>query len=98
MLQYFFVKNVNFYFREKDRNLNSILYGNYELCYPCGKDFDCFLREQYKLIANYANNKAKFSTYMLQHIAPQSWFCDFKTNLGNYQLFKYTSNQEGKHK
>ncbi|CAD5232345.1 unnamed protein product [Bursaphelenchus xylophilus] len=75
---------------------DSILYGGGELCYGCGEDLECFLKEQYKRAMLYTKGGMTLLSYEDQHTFPQNWFCDFEHHLSDYNVIKHTSNRKGK--
>ncbi|KAH7719229.1 Protein Y48G1BL.7 [Aphelenchoides avenae] len=67
------------------------------VCYRCGTNMGCFLDVQYKRAQKIARGKLRPKKWRMEdlHFLPQSWYCDFSTNLRRYTLLRYPGHDAG---
>ncbi|ETN69510.1 hypothetical protein NECAME_05223 [Necator americanus] len=63
-------------------------------CYGCNENLNCFVERLYETLWEAYNSKMTEYDFDLAHFAPQTWYCQYRTNLNNYVLVDYSTETE----
>ncbi|KAI6181338.1 hypothetical protein M3Y98_00818400 [Aphelenchoides besseyi] len=63
-------------------------------CFGCEQNLTCYVEKQYKKIREMAKNTNKRQDPPTEHSYPQSWRCDFKNHLKDYDVLHYKMDSE----
>ncbi|KAK6751627.1 hypothetical protein RB195_003193 [Necator americanus] len=63
-------------------------------CYGCNENLNCFVERLYKTLWEAYNSQMTEYDFDLAHFAPQTWYCQYRTNLNNYVLVDYSTETE----
>uniref|UniRef100_A0A0N4ZPW8 Carbohydrate sulfotransferase n=1 Tax=Parastrongyloides trichosuri TaxID=131310 RepID=A0A0N4ZPW8_PARTI len=73
-----------------------MFYPGTKMCYGCGRNMSCYLKEQYHRASMYSKDYQKVVGYEDQHTFPQNWFCNFGEYKDKYGIYKTTTDKNGK--
>ncbi|EYC30948.1 hypothetical protein Y032_0004g1869 [Ancylostoma ceylanicum] len=60
-----------------------------DICFGCQQNMGCFLESLYSLMVTVQLSIDRGHDMVLTHFAPQTWYCNFKENLSNYNIIRY---------
>ncbi|KAI6221256.1 hypothetical protein M3Y95_01021000 [Aphelenchoides besseyi] len=63
-------------------------------CFGCEQNLTCYVEKQYKKIREMAKDTNKRQDPPTEHSYPQSWRCDFKHHLKDYDILHYKLDSE----
>ncbi|KAK6750857.1 hypothetical protein RB195_002680 [Necator americanus] len=63
-------------------------------CDGCIGDIKCALRQTLKYSHQFANKDLSAANYILWHLGPQNWHCDFQHNFKKFELIQYSPKRE----
>ncbi|WKY08832.1 hypothetical protein Q1695_001759 [Nippostrongylus brasiliensis] len=74
---------------------NEIKYGVFD-CYGCKQSLSCFIERFHDQIWDvYKKNNSELKYFIINHLAPQTWYCNFKNRLRDFVLIKYSRESRG---
>ncbi|XGW28000.1 hypothetical protein V3C99_008084, partial [Haemonchus contortus] len=70
--------------------------GENSVCEGCAGDIKCALRRTLESSRRFAAGDLTASSYLLWHLGPQNWHCDFQRNLEHFKLIHYSPENKEK--
>ncbi|VDO82143.1 unnamed protein product [Heligmosomoides polygyrus] len=65
-------------------------------CYGCGQSLSCFVQHfRAQLWDVYRENDPNYNFFITNHLAPQTWYCNFKEHLRDYVFIKHSHGRYG---
>ncbi|KIH65098.1 hypothetical protein ANCDUO_04581 [Ancylostoma duodenale] len=58
-------------------------------CFGCNEDLNCFLDKLYEELWKTYNSVSREYDYDLAHFAPQTWYCEYRSNLMDFIVLDY---------
>ncbi|EPB80683.1 hypothetical protein ANCCEY_00251 [Ancylostoma ceylanicum] len=68
-----------------------------DICFGCQQNMGCFLESLYSLMVTVQLSIDRGHDMVLTHFAPQTWYCNFKENLSNYNIIRYEEDERTVH-